>query len=133
MVGPRRRQSDAEGGDKRRMIQIYVPRQLRLRMQQVQSENRLSNAELVLGAIEETHQALVVPTPRQRVAGTLFSRSYRPRKAATADAVQVGIRLLQTDIDQIDHLVSTSQTASRSAYIVAALNTFLADHPQEEP
>lgn len=121
-------------GDDRRMIQVYVPPNLRTRMLQVQRENKMSTAELVLGAIEETHRTLIVPETPGRIAGPLFSRSYRPRKAVNADAVQVGVRLLRRDIDQIDRLVSGSSTASRSAYIVAALRAFLAPpSPEEEP
>lgn len=117
------------------MIQIYVPKDLRVQMTETQQEEGLSNAELILGAIEETHENLVVSGRAER-AGTgtgLFSRSYRPRKPANEDLIQVGVRLLDSDIAQIDRLVSAAHTDSRSAYIVAALKAFLARRfPQED-
>jgi hypothetical protein len=114
------------------MVQIYLPVELRDHIRQVQAEEELSNAELILTAIEATHQTLQVrPDPRP---GGLFSRDYRPRKQPTERVVQVGVRLLCTDIDQIDGLVSASHTDSRSAYIVAALKAYLAQRqvPRED-
>ena len=75
----------------------------------------------------------MIPTQAEREGNGLFSRSYRPRVSPTANIVPVGVRLLQSDIDQIDQLVSASTTSSRSAYIVAALQALLEAHiPQEE-
>jgi hypothetical protein len=115
------------------MIQIYVPKDLRVQMTETQQEKGLSNAELILGAIEETHESLVVSGHAERAGTGLFSRSYRPRKPANEDLIQVGVRLLESDIAQIDRLVSAAHTDSRSAYIVAALKAFLARRfPQED-
>lgn len=114
------------------MIQIYLPVELRNELQHVQKVDELSNAELVLTAIEATYQDLRVrPDPRP---GALFSRDYRPRKQSPDRVVQIGVRLLTTDIDQIDSLVSTSHTDSRSAYIVAALKAYVAQRqrPRED-
>lgn len=115
------------------MIQIYVPKDLRVHMSEIQQEEGLSNAELILGAIEETHETLVVAGRAERSGNGLFSRSYRPRKPANEDQTQVGVRLLHSDIAQIDSLVSAAHSDSRSAYIVAALKAFLAGRfPQED-
>ena len=108
------------------MIHVYVPAELHRRLEQFQADRGWSNAELVLGAIERTHDALVIPTYAEREGNGLFSRSYRPRVAPSTNIVPVGVRLLQSDIDQIDELVSASTTSSRSAYIVAALQALLA-------
>lgn len=116
----------------RRMIQIYLPVELRDQVREVQAQDELSNAEVILTAIEATHEHLQLrPDPRP---GGLFSRDYRPRKQAVERVVQVGVRLLGTDIDQIDSLVSASHTASRSAYIVAALKAYVAqrERPRED-
>jgi hypothetical protein len=115
------------------MIQIYVPKDLRVHMSEIQQEEGLSNAELILGAIEATHETLVVAARAERSGTGLFSRSYRPRKPANEDQIQVGVRLLDSDIAQIDRLVSAAHTGSRSAYVVAALKAFLARRfPQED-
>ena len=115
----------AEAGNRsRRMIQIYLPVDLRDQVRRVQDEDELSNAEMILTAIEATHHDLLLQADRGPRA--LFSRDYRPRKQASDQVVQVGVRLLSGDIDQIDALVSASQTDSRSAYIVAALKAYVA-------
>ena len=115
------------------MIQVYVPKDLRVQMLEIQQEEGWSNAELILGAIEGTHEGLVVAGRAERSGTGLFSRSYRPRKPVSEDVVQVGVRLLDSDIAQIDRLVSTAHTDSRSAYIVAALKAFLANRfPPED-
>jgi hypothetical protein len=114
------------------MIQIYVPKDLRVQMTQVQQEEGWSNADLVLRAVEETQDRLPATTHPPRVGAGLFSRSYRPRKPLSEDAIQVGVRLTGSDIAQIDRLVSAAHTPSRSAYIVAALNSFVSSRlPQE--
>lgn len=114
------------------MIQVYVPKDLRQQISQLQEEHRLSNAELILGAIEQTHQDL--PSLLRPANAGLFSRDYRPRHSASDDTIQVGVRLLAEDVEQIDRLVSTCQAGSRSAYIVAALEQFFAQRqPQESP
>ena len=115
------------------MIQIYLPVELRNQVRRVQDEDDLSNAEMILTAIEATHQDLLMrPEPRP---GALFSRDYRPRKQAGEQVVQVGVRLLSDDIEQIDSLVSASHTDSRSAYIVAALKAYVAQRqrPRKDP
>lgn len=131
--------TDPAGTDRparRRMIQIYVPKDLRGLMVDLQQLEGLSNADLVLGAIEATHQTLPAVFAAERSGrspGGLFSRSYRPRKAHTADTIQVGVRLLTADIAQIDHLVSAAQIGSRSAYIVAALKEFITQQEDDNP
>jgi len=115
------------------MVQVYVPKDLRVHMLEIQQEEGWSNAELILGAIEETHEGLAVAGRGERAGSGLFSRSYRPRKPGNEDVIQVGVRLLDSDIAQIDRLVSTAHTGSRSAYIVAALRAFLANRfPPED-
>ena len=130
--GGSRRLAAAAEARSRRMIQIYLPVELRDQVREVQAQDELSNAEVILTAIEATHEHLQLrPGPRP---GGLFSRDYRPRKQAVERVVQVGVRLLGTDIDQIDSLVSASHTASRSAYIVAALKAYVAqrERPRED-
>ena len=130
--GGSRRLAAAAEARSRRMIQIYLPVELRDQVREVQTQDELSNAEVILTAIEATHEHLQLrPDPRP---GGLFSRDYRPRKHAVERVVQVGVRLLGTDIDQIDSLVSASHTASRSAYIVAALKAYVAqrERPRED-
>ena len=138
MVGERRssdrgeRAAGAAETRSRRMIQIYLPDELRDQVRRIQDDEELSNAEMILTAIEATHQDLRVRAdPRP---GALFSRDYRPRKQSQDRIVQVGVRLLNADINQIDSLVSTSRTDSRSAYIVAALKAYVAQrqHPRED-
>lgn len=112
----------------RRLVQIYPSRELRAQISAFQDQQHLSNAELVLQAIEATHQdlpALFAPRSTSR----LFVRSPRARRSADVDTVQVGIRLSAAHVEAIDNLVSAAQAPSRSAYICRALEVYLATRP----
>lgn len=93
----------------------------------------MSNVELVLTAIQATHQQLegIIAAESAIPDGGLFSREYGPRRDAGGATVQFGIRLWQEDIEQIDQLVSAAHARSRSAYIVSALRTYLSQQNPE--
>ena len=117
----------------RRMVQIYLSPDLAEMVRQVQAGAGWSNAELVLSAIQATYQELegVIAAESAIPTGGLFSREYRPRRGTGSATVQFGIRLRQDDIDRIDELVSSAQARSRSAYIVSALRTYVAQQNPE--
>jgi len=112
---------------RRRMVQIYLPRVLREQMLEFQVQQHLSNAELVLKSILDTHEQLepIIAAEYAIRPGGLFSHDYRPR--SDGGSVQLGVRLKDSDIATIDGFVSAAQARSRSAYIVTALKTFLSD------
>ena len=122
-----------EPSGQRRMVQIYLSPDLAEMVRQVQAGAGWSNAELVLSAIQATYQQLegVIAAESAIPTGGLFSREYRPRRGTGSATVQFGIRLRQDDIDRIDELVSSAQARSRSAYIVSALRTYVAQQNPE--
>lgn len=128
---PRRRAETPRNG--RRMVQIYLPRTLAEKVRVMQEERDLSNAELILNAIEATHEELagLIAAESAIKVGGLFSREYRPRREAEVGSVQIGVRLAVGDIALIDELVSSAQARSRSAYIVTALRAFLSQQKLE--
>ena len=115
------------------MVQVYLSPDLAEMVRQVQAGAGWSNAELVLSAIQATYQQLegVIAAESAIPTGGLFSRKYRPRRGTGSATVQFGIRLRQDDIDRIDELVSSAQARSRSAYIVSALRTYVAQQNPE--
>lgn len=117
----------------RRMVQVYLTPGLADQVRQIQVGAGMSNAELVLTAIQVTHQQLegIIAAESAIPDGGLFSREYRPRRDAAGATVQFGIRLWQEDIEQIDQLVSAAHARSRSAYIVSALRTYLSQQNPE--
>lgn len=114
------------------MVQIYLSEALAEQVRDVQSRAGMSNAELVLSAIQATYRHLTTIIAEESAipTGGLFSREYRPRRD-TGASVQLGIRLRQDDIDRIDELVSSAQARSRSAYIVTALRTYVTQQKPE--
>ena len=115
------------------MVQVYLSPGLAEQVRAVQARAGMSNAELVLSAIQATHEQLgaVIAAESAIPTGGLFSREYRPRREVDGGTVQVGIRLRLEDIGQIDELVSAAHARSRSAYIVSALRTFIAQQNPE--
>lgn len=114
------------------MVQVYLSETLAEQVRDVQSRAGMSNAELVLSAIQATYLDLdtIIAEESAIPTGGLFSREYRPRPD-TGASVQIGIRLRQDDIDRIDELVSSAQARSRSAYIVTALRTYVTQQKPE--
>lgn len=125
--------SHARGPSDRRMVQIYLSQVLADQVREVQVRAGLSNAELVLSAIQATYQDLgaIIAAELAIPSGGLFSREYRPRRDSDSGSVQLGIRLRHADIAQIDELVSSTQARSRSAYIVSALRTYVSQQNPE--
>lgn len=122
-----------EPSGSRRMVQIYLSPALAEEVRTLQARAGLSNAELVLSAIQATYEQLeaVIAAESAIPTGGLFSRGYRPRREVDGGTVQFGIRLRVEDIDQIDELVSAAHARSRSAYIVSALRTYVAQQNPE--
>lgn len=112
----------------RRLVQIYPSVELRAQISAFQAEQHLSNAELVLQAIEATHRDLTTLFAPRPTSG-LFLRSPKSRPVVDADTIQVGIRLSAAHVEAIDDLVSTAHAPSRSAYICRALEVYLATRP----
>ena len=115
------------------MVQIYLSQNLAEQVRDVQARAGMSNAELVLSAIQATYRDLeaIIAEESAIPTGGLFSREYRPRRDTGSASIQLGIRLRQGDIDQIDELVSSARARSRSAYIVTALRTYLTQQKPE--
>ena len=68
----------------RRMVQVYLTPGLADEVRQIQVGVGMSNAELVLTAIQATHQQLegIIAAESAIPDGGLFSREYRPRRDA---------------------------------------------------
>lgn len=115
------------------MIQFYPPVELAARLESYRAAHRVTAAQLILTAVEATHERLpsiLKAAEQPATEPSLFSGSHVSTPPASADTRQTGVRLLSEDIATIDHLASTTAAKSRSAYLVAALETFFADIDQ---
>lgn len=86
------------------------------------------------GAADPDRPRSLPPTAARHHAGaepdrraTLFAGSQISLQPVPVDTRQTGVRLLSEDIATLDQLAFEAAARSRSAYIVASLETFFAD------
>lgn len=124
-------QGESAGASSRgaaRPVIVYLPVSLRDRLRQLTVDRDLTYTELVLEAVDATHEqlaSLLTPGKPSR-ARSLFQQSATPRRRRHAEPhVQVSLRLVPEDLAVIDRLVSDLHAGSRSHLVATALQAHL--------
>lgn len=125
---PSRQSSQTSGGGSRSVV-VYLPASLqeRLRMHSKQQQER-PYTDIVLDAIDETHQRLaqlMAPVRGDRSPGSLFKGRETRRRRHDEPQVQVSLRPSRSDLAVIDRLVREHRAGSRSALVATALDAYL--------
>jgi hypothetical protein len=110
-----------------RPVIVYLPVSLRDRLRQLTAERDLTYTELVLDAVDATHERLPsLLTPEKPRARSLFRQPTAPRRRRHAEPhVQVSLRLVPEDLAVIDQLVTDLDAGSRSHLVATALQAHL--------
>lgn len=133
---PSRQSSQTSGGGSRPVV-VYLPASLqeRLRMYSKQQQER-PYTDIVLDAIDETHQRLaqlMAPARGGRSPGSLFKGREMRRRRHDEPQVQVSLRPSRSDLAVIDRLVREHRAGSRSALVATALDAYLPPLREADP
>ncbi len=108
-----------------RGVVVYLPVSLRERLRSRRAAEDVPFAEIVLDAVEATHERLGdLAAPPASTRSTLFVRSPRPKHDAEPN-VQVYLRLNDQNLRVLDRLTQDHKAANRSALVAAALDAYL--------
>lgn len=108
-----------------RAVIVYLPVSLRDRLRKVTADRDATYTQLVLDAIDATHEQLAPMLTQQRPARaqSLFQRTATPRRRRHDEPhVQVSLRLVPEDLAVIDRLVADLGAGSRSHLVATALH-----------
>lgn len=111
-----------------RTVIVYVPVSLRDRLRRLTAEQDVTYTQLVLDAIDATHERLGALLSHGTPARTrsLFQQPAAPRRRRHEEPhVQVSLRLVPEDLAVIDRLTAELNAGSRSHLVAAALNAHL--------
>lgn len=111
-----------------RAVIAYIPVSVRDRLRARRTADSPPIADIVLDAIEATHDRLgdLLAAQRPKVErSALFVRTTTPTAKSDEPNVQLYLRLSADNVGVIDQLVETHKAPSRSALIAAALDAYL--------
>jgi hypothetical protein len=124
---PERPQQQASRGAPRTVI-VYVPVSVRDRLRKLAAEQDVTYTQLVLDALDATHEQLgpVLSQRGQTKTRSLFQQPAVPRRRRHEEPhVQVSLRLVPEDLAVIDRLTDELNAGSRSHLVATALKAYL--------
>jgi hypothetical protein len=108
------------------VVVVYLPVSVRERLRATAATGQSTFTEIVLSALDATHQQLAQHFAPTTSTTSLFSgRSARRRLRHEEAQVQVSMRLVADDLVVLDQLVTATKAPNRSALVAAALDLHL--------
>ncbi len=108
------------------VVVVYLPVSVRERLRATAATGQSTFTEIVLSALDATHQQLAQHFAPTTSTTSLFSgRSARRRLRHEEAQVQVSMRLVADDLAVLDQLVTATKAPNRSALVAAALDLHL--------